>query len=105
MSSELLPEIDSYELSMFVSECYRVVTPGALTVHSFLSLDCQKPSTETNDSGGQQPAMDEDSSQRMVFSQTGPGNVGAKASGVSKHPGQEVQEQSDYKSPSSATSP
>jgi SAM-dependent methyltransferase len=37
MSSELLPEIDSYELSMFVSECYRVVTPGGLTVHSFLS--------------------------------------------------------------------
>jgi hypothetical protein len=45
--------------------------------------------------------MDKDSSQRMVFSQTGPGNVGAKASGVSKHP---VQEQSDHKSPSSATS-
>src|SRR2546426_4360591 len=49
--------------------------------------------------------MDKDSSQRMVFTQTGPGNVGAKASGVSKHPGQEVQEQSDHKSPSSATSP
>ncbi|HEV2120688.1 MAG TPA: class I SAM-dependent methyltransferase [Candidatus Bathyarchaeia archaeon] len=37
ISSEFLPEIDSYELSMFVSECYRVVRPGGLTVHSFLS--------------------------------------------------------------------
>src|SRR3989441_10651944 len=37
ISSEFLPEIDSYELSMFLSECYRVVRPGGLTVHSFLS--------------------------------------------------------------------
>ena len=37
ISSEFLPEIDSYELSMFLSECYRVVRNGGLTVHSFLS--------------------------------------------------------------------
>ncbi len=37
ISSEFLPEIDSYELSMFLSECYRIVRPGGLTVHSFLS--------------------------------------------------------------------
>ena len=37
ISSEFLPEIDSYELSMFLSECIRVVRPGGLTVHSFLS--------------------------------------------------------------------
>src|SRR2546428_14110990 len=48
--------------------------------------------------------MDKDSSQRMVFSQTRPGGVNAKASGVSKHPGQEDQEQSDHKSPRGRTS-
>jgi ubiquinone/menaquinone biosynthesis C-methylase UbiE len=37
ISSEFLPEIDSYELPMFLSECYRVVRPGGLNVHSFLS--------------------------------------------------------------------
>jgi ubiquinone/menaquinone biosynthesis C-methylase UbiE len=37
ISSEFLPEIDSYELFMFLSECYRVVRPGGLTGHSFLS--------------------------------------------------------------------
>jgi SAM-dependent methyltransferase len=37
ISSEFLPEIDSYELSMFLSECYRVVRPGGLAAHSFLS--------------------------------------------------------------------
>src|SRR3989475_6101761 len=37
ISSEFLPEIDSYELSMFLSECYRILRPGGLTVHSFLS--------------------------------------------------------------------
>ncbi len=37
ISSEFLPEIDSYELSMFLAECYRVVRPGGLTVHLFLS--------------------------------------------------------------------
>jgi hypothetical protein len=37
VSSEFLPEIDSYELSMFLSECYRVVRPGGIAVHSFLS--------------------------------------------------------------------
>jgi cyclopropane fatty-acyl-phospholipid synthase-like methyltransferase len=36
-SSEFLPEIDSDELSRFLSECYRVVRPGGVTVHSFLS--------------------------------------------------------------------
>jgi cyclopropane fatty-acyl-phospholipid synthase-like methyltransferase len=37
ISSEFLPEIDSYELSMFLPECYRVLRSGGLTVHSFLS--------------------------------------------------------------------
>src|SRR5713101_8022786 len=37
ISSEFLPEIDSYELSMFLSECFRVSRTGGLTVHSFLS--------------------------------------------------------------------
>src|SRR6266581_2022524 len=37
ISSEFLPEIDSYELSMFLSECHRVLRPSGLTVHSFLS--------------------------------------------------------------------
>jgi SAM-dependent methyltransferase len=37
VSSEFLPEIDSYELPMFLAECYRVVRKGGLTVHSFLS--------------------------------------------------------------------
>ena len=37
ISSEFLPEIDSYELAMFLSECYRVVSTGGVTAHSFLS--------------------------------------------------------------------
>ncbi len=37
ISSEFLPEIDSYELSMFLPECYRVLRHGGSTVHSFLS--------------------------------------------------------------------
>src|SRR3989442_13694728 len=37
ISREFLPEIDSYELSMFLSECYRVVRPGGLSIYSFLS--------------------------------------------------------------------
>src|SRR5207245_4227547 len=37
ISSESLPEIDSYELSMFLSECYRILRPVGLTAHSFLS--------------------------------------------------------------------
>ena len=37
ISSEFLPEIESYGLSMFLAECYRVARPGGLTVHSFLS--------------------------------------------------------------------
>jgi cyclopropane fatty-acyl-phospholipid synthase-like methyltransferase len=37
ISSEFLPEIDSYELSMFLSECYRVLRPAGITIHSFLS--------------------------------------------------------------------
>jgi cyclopropane fatty-acyl-phospholipid synthase-like methyltransferase len=37
VSSEFLPEIDSYELPMFLSECYRVLRRSGLTVHSFLS--------------------------------------------------------------------
>jgi cyclopropane fatty-acyl-phospholipid synthase-like methyltransferase len=37
ISSEFLPEIDSYELSMFLPECYRVIRPRGITVHAFLS--------------------------------------------------------------------
>jgi SAM-dependent methyltransferase len=37
ISSEFLPEIDSFELSMLLSQCYRVARPGGVTVHSFLS--------------------------------------------------------------------
>lgn len=37
VSSEFLPEIDSYGLRMFLSECYRVAMHGGVTVHSFLS--------------------------------------------------------------------
>ena len=37
ISSEFLPEIDSYELKMFLPECYRVIRRGGSTIHSFLS--------------------------------------------------------------------
>ena len=37
ISSEFLPEIDSYELNMFLPECYRVLRRGGQTIHSFLS--------------------------------------------------------------------
>lgn len=37
VSSEFLPEIDSYELSRFMSECFRVLRRGGVTIHSFLS--------------------------------------------------------------------
>lgn len=37
ISSEFLPEIDSYELKIFLPECYRVLRSGGRTVHSFLS--------------------------------------------------------------------
>ncbi len=43
ISSEFLPEIDSYELSMFLSECYRVLRHGGLTIHSFLSPTPRNP--------------------------------------------------------------
>jgi SAM-dependent methyltransferase len=43
ISSEFLPEIDSYELSMFLSECYRVLRPGGITIHSFLSPTPRNP--------------------------------------------------------------
>jgi SAM-dependent methyltransferase len=43
VSSEFLPEIDSYELSMFLSECYRVLRHGGVTVHSFLSPTPRNP--------------------------------------------------------------
>ncbi len=43
ISSEFLPEIDSYGLSMFLAESYRVVRPGGLTVHSFLSPTTRNP--------------------------------------------------------------
>lgn len=37
VSSEFLPEIDSYELSRFVPECYRALRSEGVMVHSFLS--------------------------------------------------------------------
>jgi cyclopropane fatty-acyl-phospholipid synthase-like methyltransferase len=37
ISSEFIPEIDSYETRRFIQECYRVVKPKGVTVHSFLS--------------------------------------------------------------------
>ncbi len=43
ISSEFLPEIDSYELSVFLSECYRVLRHGGITVHSFLSSTPRNP--------------------------------------------------------------
>jgi cyclopropane fatty-acyl-phospholipid synthase-like methyltransferase len=43
ISSEFLPEIDSYELSLFLSESYRVLRPGGITIHSFLSPTPRNP--------------------------------------------------------------
>jgi len=37
VSSEFLPEVDSYELSRFLPECLRLLRHGGVTVHSFLS--------------------------------------------------------------------
>ena len=37
ISSEFLPELSSYEVEAFFSECYRVLKPGGVTIHSFLS--------------------------------------------------------------------
>jgi cyclopropane fatty-acyl-phospholipid synthase-like methyltransferase len=37
ISSEFLPEINSYELKTFLPECYRVLRRGGVTIHSFLS--------------------------------------------------------------------
>ena len=37
ISSEFLPEINSYELRMFLPECYRVLRQGGLVIHSYLS--------------------------------------------------------------------
>jgi len=37
ISGEFLPEIDSVETSQFIQECYRLLKPRSVTVHSFLS--------------------------------------------------------------------
>jgi len=37
ISSEFLPDIDFYELSRFLSECYHILRHSGITVHSFLS--------------------------------------------------------------------
>jgi ubiquinone/menaquinone biosynthesis C-methylase UbiE len=37
ISSEFLPEIDSAETRHLMQECYRLLKPGGVTVHSFLS--------------------------------------------------------------------
>lgn len=37
ISSEFLPDIDSRELPIFLSQCFRVLKPGGITIHAFLS--------------------------------------------------------------------
>jgi cyclopropane fatty-acyl-phospholipid synthase-like methyltransferase len=37
ISSEFLPEIDSDDTRKFIRECYRILVPEGMTVHSFLS--------------------------------------------------------------------
>jgi cyclopropane fatty-acyl-phospholipid synthase-like methyltransferase len=37
VSSEFIPEIDSDETHRFIQECYRVLKPKGVTIHSFLS--------------------------------------------------------------------
>jgi cyclopropane fatty-acyl-phospholipid synthase-like methyltransferase len=37
LSSEFIPEIDSDETRRFIEECYRVLKPRGVTIHSFLS--------------------------------------------------------------------
>lgn len=37
ISSEFLPEIDSIDLGKFLAECERIIKPGGVTLHSFLS--------------------------------------------------------------------
>ena len=37
ISSEFLPEIDSKNMRIFFDECYRVLRPDGMTIHSFLS--------------------------------------------------------------------
>ena len=37
ISSEFIPEIDSDETRQFIQECYRIMKPKGVTVHSFLS--------------------------------------------------------------------
>jgi len=37
ISNEFLCEIDSIEMRRFLSECYRVLRPGGITIHGFLS--------------------------------------------------------------------
>lgn len=43
ISSEFLPEISSYELKMFLPQCYRVLRRGGSTIHSFLSPTPRNP--------------------------------------------------------------
>ena len=37
ISSEFLPEINSGETHLFIQECYRILKPEGVTIHSFLS--------------------------------------------------------------------
>jgi predicted SAM-dependent methyltransferase len=37
ISSEFLSEIDLEEMKRFISECYRMLKPNGITIHSFLS--------------------------------------------------------------------
>jgi cyclopropane fatty-acyl-phospholipid synthase-like methyltransferase len=37
ISSEFMPEIDSDETHLFIQECYRILKPEGVTIHSFLS--------------------------------------------------------------------
>jgi len=43
ISSEFLPELSSYEVESFFSDCYRVLKPGGVTIHSFLSPKPRNP--------------------------------------------------------------
>jgi cyclopropane fatty-acyl-phospholipid synthase-like methyltransferase len=43
ISSEFLPELSSYEVEALFSDCYRVLKPGGVTIHSFLSPKPRNP--------------------------------------------------------------
>jgi len=58
ISSEFLPELSSYEVEALFSDCYRVLKPGGVTIHSFLSPRPRNPR--------QKLAIDADSDSRWT---------------------------------------